>query len=60
MQRIEKVVSVYSKKTDQRRKIIGNISHTLAKLVYGLKVHQLISKNDGKHRGAPERTWASC
>ena len=46
---------VHSKKTIQRRKIIGRIPRALAKVVYGLMtVHQVIGKNDGKLRGAPD------
>ena len=41
-------------------KIVGRIPDALAKVAHelmaGWKVLQLIAKNDGKHRGAPEGT----
>ena len=46
---------------NQRKKVIGYISDTLTKVVHGLmaegKVHQIIAKNDRKHKGELEGTW---
>ena len=48
-------------KTNQRQRVIGDISYTLAKVVHGLmvewKFQQVIAKNDGKYRGTAEGTW---
>ena len=48
-------------KTNQRKKVIGDIPCTLAKIIHGLmvewKFHQLIAKNDGKYRSTAEGTW---
>ena len=45
-------------------KIVGRIPDALAKVAHelmaGWKVLQLIAKNDGKHRGAPEGTQVNA
>ena len=57
---IKHAVSVYSKKVNQRMKVIRHIPDALGKIVHGLmsewKIYQVIAKIDGKHRGAAERT----
>ena len=54
-------VSVYSKKNNQRIKVIGHIPDSLIKVVHELisewKVLQAGTNIDGKHRGAPWVTW---
>ena len=46
-------VSVHSKKTNQRMKVIVHIPDILTNVIHGLmaewKVHQVIAKNDGKY-----------
>ena len=61
---IERTISkVNMKITNQRKKVIGHITDTLAKVNHVVmtmwKVHQVIAKNNGKHRRTPEKTRVS-
>lgn len=60
----EGTVSVHSKETNQRMKIIEHIPDALVKVVHGIvldwKVLQVMGNIDEKHWGTPEGKWIPC